>query len=102
MLKKIMLVFAIIICLFILTGCRKQIDFGTVADKSFTPAHKVYSPMIMCVNKKTRIIPRWINHSDKWSILVQNDDGSEWWDVTEEFFNSVEIGDSVDRRNDSS
>lgn len=52
----------------------------------------------MHANKQTRIIPRWINHSDSWSILVKNDNGSDWWSVTESYYNSVEVGDFVDRR----
>ena len=95
--KKILLVVAVIICLLIMTGCN-QIDYGTVTDKSFRKAHRTYQPMIMHVNKATRIVPRWINHPDNWMILVENDDGSEWWEVTEEFYNSVEIGSKVDRR----
>lgn len=96
-LKKILLIFAIVICLLILTGC-EHIDYGIVIDKSFSPAHKTYSPTIMHMNKTTRIIPRWIYHSDHWSILVQNDDGKEWWEVSEDHYNSVEIGSNVDRR----
>lgn len=95
--KKILLVFTIIICMFVLTGC-KNIDYGTVIDKSFSPAHKTYSPMIMLVGRRPRIIPRWIHHSDNWSILVENEDGKECWKVSEDYYNSVEIGDNVDRR----
>lgn len=80
-----------------LSGCT-HINYGTVIDKSFSPAHKTYSPIIMHINKSPRIIPRWINHSASWSILVQNDDGKEWWKVSEDYYNSINIGDSVDRR----
>jgi hypothetical protein len=95
--KKILLAFTMVICLLILAGC-KHIDYGTVIEKSFSPAHKTYSPMIMHGNKTTRIIPRWIHHSDNWSILVENEDGKEWWEVSEAYYNSVEIGNNVDRR----
>ena len=94
---KIKLILIVIICLLLLTGCR-HIDYGIVIDKSYSPAHKTYNPIIMHVNNSTRIIPRWINHSASWSILVQNDDGKAWWAVSEDYFNSVDIGDSVDRR----
>jgi hypothetical protein len=32
-----------------------------------------------------------------WRIYVQNENGGEWWNVTEDYYNSVEIGDFVDR-----
>ena len=95
--KKILMVFIFIVCLLMLAGCG-HIDYGTVIDKSFSPAHKTYSPMVIRVNKSTRIIPRWIYHHDHWSILVQNDDGKEWWEVSEDYYNSIDIGSSVDRR----
>lgn len=97
MMKKILLAFTMVICLLIMTGC-KHVDYGTVIDKLFSPAHKTYSPMTMYMNGTTRIIPRWIHHSDNWSILVENEDGKEWWEVSEDYYNSVEIGDDVDRR----
>ena len=95
--KKLIAIILVLLCLFLLTGC-KSIDYGTVVDKSFSPAHQTWSPIIMHVNKQTKIIPRWINHSDSWSILVENEEGRDWWSVSESYYNSVEIGDSVDRR----
>lgn len=97
MLKKVFLIIVIIICLFVLTGC-KHINYGVVMEKSFSKAHITYNPIITCVNNKTRIVHRWMPHPDRWSILVQNDDGSEWWNVTNEFYDSVAIGDKIDRR----
>lgn len=83
-----------------LLGC-SSIDYGTVINKSYNPAHTLYQPMIMVINKQTRIIPRWVSYSDSWKILVENDQGKEWWDVTEEYFNDVNIGDEVDRRKEN-
>ena len=97
--KKIQVIILLVLCIFVLAGC-KSIDNGTVIDKSYSPAHRSYQPMVMIVNKHTRIIPRWINHPDVWSILVENEDGRDWWNVSEDFYNSVEIGDKVDRRKD--
>ena len=95
--RRISLFLVAIICLFILTGC-KSIDYGTVIDKSFSPAHREYAPIIMYINKTTRIVPRWVHYSDQWSILVENEEGKEWWEVAEGYYNSVNIGDNVDRR----
>ena len=95
--KKLMILLLFISMLVFLTGC-KSIDYGTVIEKSFTPAHRSYQPMVI-VGKHTMIIPRWISHPDRWSILIENEYGHDWWRVSEEYYNSVNVGDSVDRRN---
>lgn len=96
--KKVMIAILLLVCVLLLTAC-KSIDYGTVTDKQYIPARQVYSPLIMIVNKQTKIIPRYIYHPQMWRIYVQNDDGGEWWSVTEDYYNSVKIGDFVDRRN---
>ncbi len=96
--KKVLLVALAVLCAILMTGC-KSIDYGTIIDKSFTPAHRTYSPIITRVGKTTRIIPHWSRHSDRWSILVENEDGKDWWNVSEEYYDSVNVGDTVDRRN---
>ena len=97
--KRLCLVIIAILCAFMLTGC-KSIDYGTVKDKSFSPAHKTYAPIVTRIGKTTRIFPRWIHHSDSWAILVENEEGKDWWTVSEDFYNSVDVGDTVDRRKD--
>lgn len=71
-----------ITCLLLLTACHKSINAGTVIDKQFIAAHRTYSPIVMTAKKSVRIIPRWINHPDHFSICVQDDENFEWWDVT--------------------
>ncbi len=95
--KKIFLLVLAVLCALSMTGC-KSIDYGTVMDKSFAPAHRVYSPIITHIGKTTRVIPRWLHHPDRWSILVENEDGKDWWNVSEDYYNTVNIGDTVDRR----
>lgn len=96
--KKVIVLIVVVINLFLLIGCGRTIDYGTITEKRFEHAHKVYLPMIIHVNRQTRIIPRWINHPNKWFILVQNESGCDWWEVSEEYYNSLEVGDDVDRR----
>lgn len=95
--KKILLPVLLIICLIILAGC-KSIDYGIVIQKSFVKAHRAYRPLAMYANGRTSIYPRWVNYPDQWEILVENEDGRDWWNVSEGYYNSVEIGDQVDRR----
>ena len=91
------LLLAVLVCL---VGC-SSVDYGMVKEKSFVPARRTYQPMIIHISKSTRVIPRWVSHADSWSILVENEDGREWWRVTENYYNSVDVGDYVDRRKKS-
>lgn len=95
--KRILLFILILIMLFCMVGC-SSIDYGTVKDKSFSPAHRTYQPMIMHMGKGIHVIPGWVSSKASWKILVENDEGSAWWSVTEEYYNAVNVGDYVDRR----
>lgn len=95
--KRIAITIIVLVILFALTGCT-SVNNGVVVEKAFTAAHRTYAPIMMHVGKMTQIIPHWHSHPDSWRILVENNDHREWWDVTEEFYNSVDIGDYVDRR----
>ena len=95
--KKVLLAILLAICIFIVTGC-KSIDCGTVIDKRYTPAHTGYRPHIMRIGNQTRVMPRWVKHDDEWAILVENEDSREWWIVSNSFYDSIDIGDTVDRR----
>ena len=94
--KKTILIM-LIVCLFLLTACYKPLNAGTVVDKRFSPAHITYNPIILYINKQTRIIPRWITHSDSWSIWIQDGEDKDCWEVSKEYYESVEIGDHVER-----
>jgi len=93
--KIIVLILACLVLL--LTACQKTLSTGTVIDKRFSPSHKTYNPIITVENRRTRIIPRFISHPDAWSILVQNGEDKEWWEVSKEYYESVNIGDHVER-----
>ena len=95
--KRIAIIIVALVMLFALASCT-SVNNGTVVKKEFTAAHKTYAQSIMQIGKMTQIIPRWISNPDSWHILVETDGRREWWDVTEEFYNSVDIGDYVDRR----
>ena len=95
--KRIAITIIVLVMLFALTGCT-SVNNGIVVEKAFIAAHRTYAPMIMHIGRMTQIIPHWRSHPDSWRILVEKDDHREWWDVTEEFYNSVDIGDYVDRR----
>lgn len=86
----------IIACVCFMAGCT-SIDHGTVIEKKFTASHDTYQAIPIIINKHVQYMPHWIHYSDEWSILVKNDDGQEWWSVTENYYNDTEIGDVVDR-----
>lgn len=98
--KRIVIAVLLLAMLVCLVGC-SSVDYGTVKEKSFVPAHSEHRVMVMNMNKRTRVFPRWVSYPDSWSILVENEDGREWWNVTENYYNSVDVGDYVDRRKTS-
>ena len=83
-----------------LVGC-SSVDYGIVKEKSFIPAHRTYQPIIMISGTRTQVIPHWVRHEASWEILVENDKGGEWWLVSEDYFNNMNVGDYVDRRKTS-
>ena len=87
----------IVLLLLFLTACTKHLEEGIVIEKHFEEAHTVYLPTVIIINKVTRIIPRWISYDDRWYIIVQQDEKRDSWDVSEEVYDSVEIGDYVKR-----
>lgn len=95
--RKMVIVLILACLVLLLTACQKTLSAGTVIDKHFSPSHITYNPIIMVMNGKTRITPRYIPHSDAWSILVQNGEDKEWWEVSKEYYESVNIGDHVER-----
>ena len=94
--KKVLLI-VVIVCILFLTGCAKTLNAGIVTDKKFFPAHKVYSPLIMRINNHTQITPRWIKKSECWFIYVQDGDNKDCWEVSKKYYDSVEIGDHIER-----
>lgn len=99
MMKRIIaLIILAMTCLMIFASCTKSIDYGTVIDKSFEPAHQEIRRRVVLINKRTQVRHRWTTVPDTWKIRVQNEEGDSWWIVTEDYYNSVNVGDYVDRR----
>jgi len=95
--RIILIIIALVILVCSLAGC-SCVDNGVVRSKSFTPAHKTHYFQPLRIGNITRLIPHTVSHADSWRILVANEEAEEWWDVTEEYFDTVNIGDYVDRR----
>lgn len=95
--KIILIVISVLCVVLLLASCNKTLNAGTVIDKHFSPSHMVYNPIITIVNGKMRSIPRFVSHPDEWSIQVQNGEDKEWWEVSKKYYESVEIGEYVER-----
>ena len=91
--KRLLILF--LLCVIVLSGC-KSLTAGTIIDKSFVAAHSTYSPRIVMIGKTITIIPHWIHHPDRWYIEVQDGDITDMWEVSEDYYNSVNIGDYVE------
>ena len=103
--KATFIVVLVLVCLMIFALCilseYKWVDHGTVIDKDFIPAHTTTQMMPVIINNRTALQPRYIFHPDVYRILVDDGERREWWTVTKIFYDSVEIGDTVDRRKSS-
>lgn len=69
---------------------------GTVIGKRHTEPQRIYNPVIFIRSGKLLIQPaKYAYGSDKWQVLVQQRHKTEWWDVSEEFYQNVDIGDRI-------
>ena len=94
--KRILSVLLILSILLFFCGC--GVTEGTVCAKDFTPAHNVYMPYTVIINKRVHVMPRWVHYNDRFSICVENEEGRrDWWTVSESYYNTVSVGDYVKR-----
>ena len=68
---------------------------GFVIDKDYDPAHRVYRPIHIYSGGHNQSIPHWRTVGDRWTVWIQNGEDKDMWYVTEEFYNSVHVGDWV-------
>lgn len=100
--KKFYTVITSILLMLLLTSCGSQIKEGFIIDKSFSPAHTVtttVSQPVVC-GKTIIIVPRTqaFHYDDEWNIVIEgvNEEGEKEKreiEVSEETYNSLEIGD---------
>lgn len=73
-----------------------RLQSGTVIRKKHTEPQRIYNPVIFIRSGKLLIQPATYAYgSDKWQVLVQQRHKTEWWDVSEEFYQNVDIGDRI-------
>lgn len=84
-----------LLILLLLTACSEPLYSGIVIDKVHSQAHSVLQMMTIKVGNVSQIYPRWIHYPDTWYIWVQNKDKKDSWTVSEEYYNSVEVGDFI-------
>ena len=77
-----------------MAGC-KVLNEGTVYSKTYIPAHSGIYFIAMRVGKTTQLIPRHTYHPDQWEVCVKLEKDEDCWDVTKEYYDSVEIGEYI-------
>lgn len=92
--KKFIILLLIFICIFIMTGC-KTLSEGTVYSKTHIPEHRNMYFMPVHTGKMVRLIPRYSYHPNSWEVCVKNEKDRDCWNVSEEFYDSVEIGEYI-------
>lgn len=100
--KKLLAAIAAASLVFI-SGCtQNKITSGEVIDKEFTPAHsKTRMVPVTTFNGKTSstiLVPYVYHYSDNWEITIrdyneENNELTATYRVTEDIYNSVDIGD---------
>lgn len=92
--KKFFVILLLIVFLSFLSGCT-SLDEGTVTKKSYMPAYdSTYYTYIRTGNFK-HFVPRHVYYPDSWEVCVKLEDKKDCWQVTEEFYDSVEVGDYI-------
>lgn len=74
----------LLLCALIFCGCRK-LDGGKVIDKRFYPEHRQY------------LVHGFYHVPDQWWLLILDEEHKEWWEVSEDIYNSVNVGDTITR-----
>lgn len=85
-----------LLLLLLITACSKPLYSGTVTEKVYSPAHSIYCVRIIPVGKYNQVFQYWINYPDSWTVWVQNGKDRDSWTVSEEYYDSVEVGDYVE------
>lgn len=70
---------------------------GAVTNKFYEPAHQVYDPIYITVDGKNQTIPRYRYVGDRWKIVITNGDDTDVWYVSESYYDSVHVGDWVNK-----
>lgn len=86
--KTLALLFAVALAA-ALPGCGERDATGVVADKDYRAAY-TWVHVVPCgksVMPVTQYVP------ERWSLLVESDDGEVWVSVDETTFHEVEVGD---------
>lgn len=93
--KRFFVCLLLIVCA-ALAACGSKITSGEVVAKKFTPEHDesgVRPVMVASGNGlSTYFVPYVDHYGDAWTITIQSADETEEYNVTEEVYNSVDIG----------
>lgn len=101
--KKIVLLTILVIALLMLTGCGYRLNQGTVVDKSYTPPQTYTRHGLMHVGQTLIPTTRKVHRPAQYQLKVMGTDAKdtmvcEWWDVSQEKYETTEIGDWTERK----
>lgn len=101
--KKIALFLSIILVFGLLVSCSKLINEGDIYEKEFKPEYTTVSVFPMTISNgktvTTIMVPYTIHYPDRWVIYIKAYDEeackwiNEYFYVSEEVYDSVDIGD---------
>ena len=94
--RKTAVALLMIILALTLIGCT-DLNSGTVTEKKYQPEEDIYSPIPMYTGKTLIIMPRWIHRPARYILYIENGEEHSVWYVSQETYDSVEIGDYIER-----
>lgn len=97
--KKIVFTLLIVLALIMLISCSDSINEGDVYEKEFKPEYTTVSVLPMTISNgktvTTIMVPYTIHYPDRWVIYIKAyDEETRKW-ITEDFYVSEEVYDSV-------
>ena len=77
---------------------QNNLDAGTLVDKYHQDAHVSYYTSWIQSGKVRIPVRRTSRHPESWWFVVEAENKRDYWQVSEDFYNSAEVGDYVERR----
>lgn len=84
----------------LLTGCGTTLTHGYVVDKQYTEAYQWMELMCFAYDSNgvcTTQLPVWHHEPASWELCVERDAVQDWWSVSQETYDHIQVGDYVER-----
>lgn len=95
LIKRSFFVIPLIICMLFQTSCTKKIEQGEIYDKEFKAKHTQTTFIPITSGESTILMPYYNHYPDQWILHIQDYDSEKEKFVTESYYVSEDVFDSV-------